>query len=128
MADHSMLPKRAYRVIVLVSYLVVIAAIVIGLLQLREMQLQKLDQPAARQQWQDWRDAAADQAGMEGSVQRRPPKATEPPALILLRDYFPTVLAASIVISSALFGFVAMAVHGTLKGTELPYVDGDPES
>jgi hypothetical protein len=55
--------------------------------------LETMDTPEARRQWQAWRDAPPN-TRTDLPVERRPPSTDEPPALILLRDYFGVMMTA----------------------------------
>jgi hypothetical protein len=48
-------------------------------------------------------------------VKRRPPKSPQPPALLLMRDYFGVCLALAIVLSSVLFATFMFFVRGAFK-------------
>ena len=48
-------------------------------------------------------------------VKRRVPKSAEPPALVLMRDYFAVCLAIAVVLSSVLFGTFMVLVRGAMS-------------
>jgi hypothetical protein len=108
----------------LLGYLAVMTAVVVLLVRTRDEQIARLSQPRAQDAWQDWRSAAAEQADGEGPVQRRTPQSVEPPALVLLRDHFGVVLAATIIFGTALLAVIFLAVHGVLARTQLAHLNG----
>ena len=98
----------------LTLYVALVAAIAWTLTSARERVLVDLATPGAQTDWDAWRDAAQKQTS-EGPVRRRPPKSAEPPALVLLRDHFPVVLTASIVLSSLLFATLMIVLRGAIS-------------
>lgn len=99
-----------------VAYVASMAVLVYWLAQARGWALDELGTPAARAQWQAWRnDAAQDTVHSEGAVDRRVPKSSEPPALIILRDSFPGVLVTCLALGSFLFCFLMVAARGTFR-------------
>jgi len=77
-------------------------------------------QGTAEQQaaWQTWREEVAHEAKLAKQneqtlpVQRKIPKSSEPPTLVMLRDHFPVVLVAAVTFSSLSFGFIALITRG----------------
>ncbi len=51
-------------------------------------------------------------ASGDGPVRRRTPKSVEPPALVLMRDYFAVCAVISVVLCTVLFGTVMLLVRG----------------
>ena len=100
----------------LAAYLAMLAAVVVTLLDVRRQSLATLDTPQARAQWDEWRKAAQREATGAGPVQRRVPKSSEPPALVLLRDYFGVCLAAAVTFSSLLFFVLMFTIRGAVGG------------
>jgi hypothetical protein len=121
-----MIPTLAKRfwLVFLLAYLIVMGAAALLLVRIRDEQIAQLSQPRAQDAWQDWRSAAAEQAGREGPVQRRTPRSVEPPALVLLRDHFGVMLAATIILGTALLAVILLAVHGVLARTQLAHLNG----
>ena len=101
----------------LAAYLLVMASVVGGVTAFRDWALHTFDTPAARAEWQTWRDEATKQAASDGPVKRRIPKSGEPPALRLMRDYFVTCEVLAVVLSSALFATFAFLLRGALRKT-----------
>jgi len=98
-----------------VGYALFVVFVVAALIATRQYALRSIDTAASRAAWQQWREAASDQA--DGPVARRAPKAAEPPTLMLLRDHFAACLAMALILSSVLFGTFAFLIHGTLTGS-----------
>ncbi|MFM2096822.1 MAG: hypothetical protein RIS70_3946 [Planctomycetota bacterium] len=68
-------------------------------------------------QWNTWRQEAREQAGGKGPVKRSIPKSAEPPALVLMRDYFTVSLTAALVLSSSVYVSFAWFLRGAMRGT-----------
>jgi hypothetical protein len=97
----------------LAAYLVVVTGVVLVMLQLRLVTLRSLDTPEAQAEWNAWREAPPN-VRTDLPVRRHPPSSDEPPALILMRDYFPVMMAAAVVFGSLLFAAIALAARGAL--------------
>jgi hypothetical protein len=97
----------------LAVYLLLVTSIVAGMLYLRRATLATLDTPAARAEWQAWRDAPPN-VKTDLPVRRRRPPSEEPPALVLMRDYFGAMMTAAVVFGSLLFGVIVLAARGAL--------------
>lgn len=98
------------------GWLLVIAAVAGGLVVARGYALQTIDSPDAQDAWEEWREEAERQAEGGGPVRRRPPRAAEPPTLMLLRDHFEACLAMGLLLSSVLYGTLALMIRGVLMG------------
>jgi hypothetical protein len=94
----------------LAAYLCAMGAIVWGLFALRGVAIGRLSTDEAARQWTDYRDEMAKQA-KKGPVARRPPQSAEPPALIILRDYFAAVVAASLVFGTFLLAMLFVTLR-----------------
>jgi hypothetical protein len=110
-ASTSRTPRR----IALVLYAVLMVAVFLGLRQARDWSASTYGVDAARSDWQEFRDDVARDAP-QAPVQRRVPRSAEPPALVLMRDYFTECLVISLVLTSALYGTIAFFVLGVLSG------------
>lgn len=97
----------------LAAYLIVMTGVVVSMLHQRRVTLSTMDTPEARAQWQAWRDAPPNQRA-DLPVRRRPPSTDEPPALILMRDYFGVMMSAAVVFGSLLFATIMFSVRGVL--------------
>ena len=98
----------------LACYVVLLGAIVWSLLYARRWALEEMAKPEAVDQWQAFREEEKQQAEHPGTVQRRVPKSVEPPALVLMRDYFGVSLAGAVLFSSLLYWIIAWFVTGAL--------------
>lgn len=98
----------------LVAYVAVMGAVVWMVLAARQRVLSQMNTPQAQAEWETWRQTVRDQAD-SGPVHRRVPKSSEPPAVVLLRDYFGTCLTAAVLFSSLLFGVIAFLLQGALR-------------
>ena len=103
----------------IVAWLTLIALVVAVMCQLRSHLVASLDTPEARADWDAWRKAA-DEQSHTGPVRRAKTQSPEPPTLVLLRDYFGTMLAAALVFSSLLFATAMIAVRGALGAGRKP--------
>ena len=110
----------------LLMYIVMLAAVIGGMLYVRGLAREVYGTPEAQAEWNAWRDEAKKMADEPNVVQRRMPKSAEPPALVLMRDYFVVCLVLAIVLSSVLFGTFMMLVRGALgrAGCARLYVNG----
>lgn len=96
----------------LIGYLALMVVVVWWLVSVRRSTLAELASAAARGNWQSWRDDVARQQARPGPVQRRVPKSVEPPALVLMRDYFGVSLAGAITFATVLYWVVAWFIAG----------------
>jgi hypothetical protein len=104
-------------VAIFAAYAFLIVATLAGLDWARRALLAKLDTPASRQEWEDWRSAAKRQAEGEGPIQRRIPKSPEPPTLVLLRDYYEVCIAGAWLFTTLLFAVLVFVVRGMASST-----------
>ena len=123
----SVMPNR-YKLsdfVWLALYVVLVAAIVGGFFYARGRAITVYGTEQAQTQWDTWREDAKSQADGKGPVTRRVPKSAEPPALVLMRDYFGVCLVIALVLSSVLFGTLVFFVRGVLSSST-PFVDRSP--
>jgi hypothetical protein len=99
----------------LVGYLALAGFVVWEMRQWRESIVLDLSTPKAQADWNQWRAEAAKDDGKHSPVQRAVPKSSEPPTLILMRDYFPACLIGLLIPLSALYAFIAWLVCGVLR-------------
>jgi hypothetical protein len=109
------------------TYVAAMVGIVVLAWQTRQSVLAQLDNPAARAQWQEWKqdEEARAAAKKDSSAARRPPKSPEPPAVILLRDHFGAILASALVTGSALFAVLYFLLRGALVSKPRPVSTAD---
>src|SRR5215212_9867606 len=96
----------------LLGYVTVISCVLGGLSYARSVALETYGSGAAQKEWDEWRDDAQQMASGDGPVRRRTPKSVEPPALVLMRDYFAVCAVISVVLCTVLFGTVMLLVRG----------------
>ena len=97
-----------------VAYITMLVVIVLGLRGYGASAVATYGTTEANAEWQEWR-SAAEELGSDGPVSRRPPKATEPPALLLMRDHFPACLGISLLLSSCLFAWFMICARGAFR-------------
>ena len=97
------------------GYVVILALIVAALFQARRTAVRQLSTPSSVANWQKWRDDVRRAQDHPGPVQRRVPKSSEPPALVLMRDYFAVSLVGAILFCSTLYWVIAWFVSGALQ-------------
>lgn len=105
-----------------------LAGVVAGMSYLRDAALRAYGTEQSHSDWEKWRsdvakesnafEAAAKGEGKKGDqlppVKRRVSKATEPPALLLMRDRYAVCLVAALLLSGAMIGSVLLLVRGAL--------------
>ena len=84
------------------GYALLLITIVACSFAIRSNILSEMSTPAAESEWNRWRAEAAKQDGSTGPVQRTVPKSSEPPLLILMRDYFAASLVGLLLPLSAM--------------------------
>jgi hypothetical protein len=98
----------------LAGYLMTMAAILYGMISLRNMQLDQNNSATTQADWQQWRNEAARQSTGKGPVQRRVPKTLDPPIMVLFSDHFSVIVIFSLLFGSAFYFMLYFFVHGTL--------------
>jgi hypothetical protein len=98
----------------LVAYFAVIALVVVGVGYMRNVAMAVYGTPQAQTEWDTWREDVKELEKQPYPVKRRVPKSAEPPALVLMRDYFRICLTVAIVLSSVLFGTFMVLVRGAV--------------
>jgi hypothetical protein len=100
----------------LVVYLVSMSVVIMALTRARASALRTYGTGQAQRDWERWREDAAGESGesqpLTGPVQRRKPKSTSPPAMVLMRDHFAICLSFSLIMTSALFVMTMVMVRG----------------
>jgi hypothetical protein len=99
-----------------VGYIVLMTAVVGTMFRIRQWAVPDLSSPKSISQWRAWRDEVREQQANRGPVERRVPKSDEPPALVLMRDYFAVLMFGAILFSSMLYWIIAWFVTGILRG------------
>lgn len=101
----------------LVGYVATIALVTAGVYYGRQQAVAVYGSGQAQQDWDAWRSDAKKMSEQRNQVQRRAPKSTEPPALVLMRDHFAVCLTIAIVLSTVLFGTFMLLVQGAARDT-----------
>ncbi len=96
------------------GYAVLAGLVVWSMFAARDRALEQLSTPQSVGDWQAWRADVEQQQTNPGPVQRRVPKSSEPPALVLMRDYFAVSLAGALLFSTLLYWVLAWFVSGML--------------
>jgi hypothetical protein len=71
--------------------------------------------PESIADWRQWKSDVEREQTNPGPVQRRIPKSDEPPALVLMRDYFAVSLTAAVFFTSLLYWVIAWFITGALN-------------
>jgi hypothetical protein len=96
----------------IVGYFMLACVAVFTMLAVRDRAIRELSTPQSIAQWQAWKADVAQKLTIPGPVQRRVPRSNEPPALVLMRDYFAVSLAGAVLFCSALYWVIAWLVSG----------------
>jgi hypothetical protein len=96
----------------LIAYVIIVATVLAALRYGREMVITRMGDPESVAAWQQWAEETRRPVAPGESVERRPVKSDEPPALILMRDHFGSVQAVSLVIGTFLFCFLGFLGYG----------------
>jgi hypothetical protein len=97
------------------GYAVLVIGLVTTMLWQRQKVLLEYSTPAALAEWAAWRTDVEKEQANPGPVTRRVPKSVEPPALVLMRDYFGISLTGAVFFTSILYWIVAWFVSGALQ-------------
>jgi len=107
----------------IIAYLLMLTAVAGAVIYGRQRALEIYGSAAAQGEWDQWRADARKMAEQPSAVKRRVPQSTEPPALVLMRDYFAVCLAGAMILSTVLFGTFMVFVRGALQ---MPSTDTFP--
>jgi hypothetical protein len=108
-------PLSRWLVLSLLGYIVMIVAVTWSLRSARKWALGELATPESSREWEAWREDVRQQDEQSGPVRRRVPKSTEPPALVLMRDYFSVSLVGAVLFMTLLYWVIAWFVRGILQ-------------
>jgi hypothetical protein len=97
------------------GYAALIAAVVGSMLWARQSVLAGLATPESISDWQTWRSDVKQKQTDTGQAERRVPKSDQPPALVLMRDYFGVLMTGAILFMSLLYWVIAWFVTGIVK-------------
>jgi hypothetical protein len=96
----------------LLAYLAILAIVIGGVFYGRAQALAIYGSQEAQTEWDAWREDAKKMTTGPGPVKRRAPKSIQPPALVLMRDYFNICLAGAVLLTSVLFGTFMVLIRG----------------
>jgi hypothetical protein len=105
-----------------ISYVLWIGMLTYFLHTARPRLIESFGTATAQQDWDAFVQEARKQAAGEGPVARRVPRSAEPPALVLMRDYYATCLVATLLFGSLLFGVLMMLVRGVFTKSAAHHV------
>ena len=110
------------------AYGILLMLIAGGMIGLRAWLLQTYGDENAAGQWQEWKDDATAMSKDPRVVARKPPKAPEPPGLMLARDYFVVCFIGGMTLSAVLVGVMLLMLRGALSTTVNIQRDAAPKS
>ena len=114
MADkQANVPLLANRWLWGVGYLLMLSSVVFGLFQMKDWSAQTFNNDEAVGRWQEWRTDVKNMPE-DAPVTRRVPKSEQPPAYVLLHDYFGICMLLSVVLCSALYLTFMMTIRGVI--------------
>lgn len=99
----------------LLAYFAVIALVIGGVNYMRSVATTIYGTAQAQTEWDEWREDVKELEKQPYPVKRRVPKSVEPPALVLMRDYFGVCLAVAVVLTSVLFGTFMVLARGAMS-------------
>ncbi|HEX2477182.1 MAG TPA: hypothetical protein VHK01_20670 [Lacipirellulaceae bacterium] len=107
--------RLRWLIVSIAGYIVMIVTIVWSLRSARDWALAELATPESIRKWEAWREDVRQQDKQAGPVRRRVPKSAEPPALVLMRDYFAVSLVGAMLFMTLLYWVIAWFVRGILQ-------------
>jgi hypothetical protein len=90
------------------GYLGLLVATMLPMWLMRNVLIEQFNTPEAKAAWLEWRTKTQEDAKRSGPVQRRVVTVDEPPALIILRDYFHAVALTAFAIVTFVYYFIVM--------------------
>jgi hypothetical protein len=99
------------------GYVGLMVAVAWSLLAVRDWALAEMSTLESVENWEAWREGVRVQQTEPSPVQRRVPQSAEPPALVLMRDYFGVSLAGAVLFSTLLYWVIAWLVTGMLSSS-----------
>jgi hypothetical protein len=94
------------------GYVVLISIVVGAMFWLRQSSVPEWSSSKSISDWQQWRSDVESQQGKTSPVKRDVPKSEEPPALVLMRDFFGVMLAGALLFTSMLYWILAWFLTG----------------
>lgn len=109
-------------------YIVLLGAVVGTMFWLRQSTVPELSSQKSISDWQEWKAAnVQEQKSHRSPVERRVPKSDEPPALVLLRDFFAVIMGGALLFSSLLYWIMAWFVTGILVNSREGEAPAEPQ-
>jgi hypothetical protein len=103
--------------VLMAGYVVLVGVVIWSLVTARNWALTELATPQSIGKWETWRADVRKQQAQPGPVSRRVPKSAEPPALVLMRDYFAVSIVGAVLFATLLYWVIAWFVTGILTGS-----------
>ena len=100
-------------------YLFCMWLVVTGMIHARRAAIANYGTQTAQTEWDTWREFAKSESDAEGPVQRKERKSAKPPALILMQDYFYPCTAFALLMSTILFGTLALMFQGAVARQQI---------
>ena len=97
----------------MLGYFVLLTAVVCAMIWTKLAVVSQSSQTSISD-WQTWREDERERQLHPGPVERRVPKSDEPPALVLMRDYFAVLMVGAVLFSSLLFWITAWFITGMM--------------
>jgi hypothetical protein len=107
--------ELAFDVGAVVVLQLVLAAVTLTLVTVRQSTLASLEHSGPQAAWDEYRDAVRAGKADQGFVRRRAPVSDEPPTLVLLRDHFAVCLVGLLTMSGLLYGALIFLIRGVLQ-------------
>jgi hypothetical protein len=98
----------------IVGYVALLVTVVGSMLWERHAVLSELSTAESKADWESWRSDVRHEQTNPGPVERRIPKSDEPPALVLMRDYFTVSMFGATFFTSILYWIMAWFITGAL--------------
>jgi hypothetical protein len=111
MSSHK---STRWRSLWVAGYALLLLVVVWSLFAARRWALAEMATTKSVGDWQAWRDDVRQQ-NETSPVRRRVPASAEPPALVLLRDYFNVSLAGGVLFSSVLYWVMVWFIQGAIR-------------
>ncbi len=116
-----MRPTAKFWVLIGIAYALLIGGAVWGLVAARGWAISTLDNSAEQENWAKWQeDTQAKQDDLQIPESRRGHTSAEPPALILLRDYFASLVTTTVILGTFLFAFFVFVARGASRSGGTP--------
>ena len=93
-------------------YAVLLTVVLSGMFAARDWVVADLSAPKSLADWSEWREDVRAGQQRPTTVERRVPKSSEPPMLVLMRDHYRVLLSAAVFFSSLLYWVFAWLVTG----------------